>query len=229
MTKTALVTAASRGIGAGIARRLAKDGYTVGLLGRSEEVETLAAELGGFALRGDVTKGEDIERFVALARERTGRIDAVVFNTGHAPKKPALELTDADWHLGLDIILLPLVRLARATAGDLAVNGGSLVAISSYVANRPDPIFVMSSALRAALANYVRILAREWASKGVSVNAIAPGFVDSLPVNPERLARIPAGRYATVDEIAEAAAYLLSPGARYVTGQTLGIDGGLSA
>ena len=229
MSKTAIVTAASKGIGAGIARRLAADGHVVGLLGRSEGVETLAAELGGFAVRGDVTKGEDIDRLVAAARERTGRIDVVVANTGHAPKKPVLELSDADWHAGLDILLLPAVRLARAAGPDLVAAKGAFIAVSSYVAQRPDPTFVLSSALRGALANFVRILSREWAPQGVSANAIAPGFVASLPVQPERLGRIPAARYGTVAEVAALAAFLAAPEARYVTGQTLGIDGALGA
>ena len=229
MTKTAILTAAGRGIGAGIARRLADDGYTVGLLGRSEAVEVLAGELGGFAVRGDVTSAADLEGFVAEARRRTGRIDVVVANTGHAPKKPLLELTDADWHQGLDILLLPAVRLARAAAPDLIASKGAFIAISSYVAQRPDPTFVLSSALRGALGNFVRMLSRDWAAHGVSANAIAPGFVDSLPVQPERLARIPASRYGQVAEVAALAAFLAAPEARYVTGQTLGIDGALGA
>jgi NAD(P)-dependent dehydrogenase (short-subunit alcohol dehydrogenase family) len=229
MTRTALITAASKGIGAGIARRLAGEGYTVGLLSRSEGVETLAAELGGFAVRGDVTKAEDIERLIETARQRTGQIDVVVSNTGHAPKKPTLELSDADWHSGLDILLLPSVRLARAAASDLIASKGAFIAISSYVAQRPDPTFVMSSALRSALANFVRILAKDWAAQGASANVIAPGFVDSLPTQPERLARIPAGRYGQVGEVAGLVAYLASPEARYISGQTLSIDGALSA
>lgn len=229
MTKTAIVTAAGKGIGAGIARKLAADGYDVGVLGRSADVEALAAEIGGFAFRGDVTVQADIEAFVELARARNGRIDAAVVSTGHAPKKPALELSDADWHGSLDIVLLPFVRVARAVAADLKASKGALVAISSYVARRPDPTFVVSSSLRAALENYAKILARDFAPDGVSVNIVAPGFADSLPVVAERLARIPAGRYGRVDEIASAVSYLVDPQARYVTGQTIILDGGLTS
>ncbi|MDB5506706.1 MAG: putative oxidoreductase, family [Devosia sp.] len=229
MRRTAIVTAAGKGIGAAIARRLAADGFDVGVLGRSGDAEAIAAEIKGFAVRGDVTKPEDLERLVAEARQRTGRIDAVIVSTGHAPKKPAADLTDADWHTALDIVLLPLVRLAKLTGDDLKQSRGALIAVSSYVAARPDPVFVVSSVLRAGLANYVKLLAREWAASGVSVNSLAPGFVDSLPSTPERLARIPAGRYASTAEIAAAASYLASAEARYLTGQTLTLDGGLSA
>ncbi|MBB5751824.1 SDR family oxidoreductase [Prosthecomicrobium pneumaticum] len=229
MSKTAIVTAASKGIGAAAARRLAADGYTVGVLGRSEGTEAIAAEIGGFAVRGDVTSAADLESLVAAAREKTGRIDAVVVSVGHAAKGTLTGLTDGDWHAALDMILMPTVRLARLTGADLAATGGAFVAVSSYAALRPDPVFVVSSALRAALTNYVRMLAREWAKDGVSVNAVAPGFVDSLPEKPERLAAIPAGRYARVEEIAATIAHLVSPEARYLTGQTIAVDGGLVA
>ena len=229
MKKPAIVPAASKGIGAGVARRLAADGYTVGVLGRSDGTEALAAEIGGFAVRGDVTVAADLEKLVAAARERTGRIDAVVVSVGHAAKGTLLGLSDEDWHAALDMLLMPTVRLARLTATDLAASKGALVAISSYAAIRPDPVFVVSSALRAALTNYVRMLARDWAKDGVSVNAIAPGFIDSLPEKPERVAAIPAGRYGHVDEIADAVAYLVSPAARYVTGQTIAVDGALTS
>jgi NAD(P)-dependent dehydrogenase (short-subunit alcohol dehydrogenase family) len=229
MTKTALITAASKGIGAAIARRLAEDGYRVGLLGRSEAVEALAAELGGFAVRGDVTNPADIAALIDRARAETGRIDVVVANTGHAAKKKLLDLDDADWHAALDIFLLPTVRLLRGARAELEQSKGAVIAISSFAASRADPDFASSSVLRAGLSAYVGVAARTLAGAGVSVNAVAPGFVDSLPSTPERLARIPAGRYAEAAEIAATVAYLASPAARYVTGQTLVVDGGLTS
>ncbi|BCP54340.1 oxidoreductase [Kaistia sp. 32K] len=224
-----MITAASKGIGGGIAERLAADGYRVGLLGRSEGVEALAAELGGFAVRGDVTEAASIEALVERARTETGQIDVVVANTGHAAKKKLLDLDDGDWHAALDIFLLPTVRLLRAARAELERSKGAVIAISSFAAKRNDPDFASSSVLRAGLSAYVGVAARLLAKDGVSINAVAPGFIDSLPSTPERIARIPAGRYGEVQEIAATVAYLASPEARYVTGQTIVVDGGLTA
>jgi NAD(P)-dependent dehydrogenase (short-subunit alcohol dehydrogenase family) len=228
MIRTALVSAAGKGIGGAIARRFAADGYRVGLLGRSERAEALAAELGGFAVRGDVTDPDALLALVERARTETGRIDVVVANTGHAAKKKLLDLDDADWHAALDVFLLPTVRLLRAARPDLEQSKGAFVAISSFAAARADADFASSSVLRAGLSAYVAVAARTLAGAGVRVNAVAPGFVDSLPSTPERLARIPAGRYAAADEIAATVAYLASPVAGYITGQTLVVDGGLT-
>lgn len=229
MTKTAIITAASKGIGAAIARRLVADGYRVGLLGRSEAVEALAAELGGFAVRGDVTNPDDLVALVERARAETDRIDVIVASTGHAAKKKLFELDDADWHAALDIFVMPTVRLLRAARADLERSRGAVIAISSFAARRTDPDFASSSVLRAGLSAYVGVAARLLAKDGISINAIAPGFVDSLPSTPERIARIPAGRYGEVAEVAATVAYLASPEARYVTGQTIAVDGGLTA
>jgi len=229
MSKTALVTAASKGIGAGIARRLAADGYRVGLLGRSEGVEALAKELGGFAVRGDVTNAKDLQALVERARAETGRIDAIVANSGHAAKKKLLDLDDEDWRAAQDMFLMPTVRLLRAARADLEASKGAFVAMSSFAAARPDGDFASSSVLRAGLSAYVAVAARTLAKDGITINAVAPGFIDSLPSTAERIARIPAGRYGEVAELASAVAYLVSPLARYVTGQTITVDGGLTS
>lgn len=229
MSKTALITAASKGIGAAIARRLAADGYRVGLLGRSEGIDALAEELGGFSMRGDVTHADDLQALVERARQETGRIDVVVANSGHTVKKKLLDLDDEDWRAAQDMFLMPTVRLLRAARADLEASKGAFVAMSSFAATRADGDFASSSVLRAGLSAYVAVAARTLAKSGVTINAVAPGFFDSLPSTAERLARIPAGRYGEVDELASAVAYLVSPLARYVTGQTITVDGGLTA
>ena len=224
----ALVTAASKGMGAACARELAGRGYRVALLARSDSVETLSRELGGLAVRGDVSRAEDLDRFVDATLDRWGRIDAMVVSTGHPPKGPLLELTDADWHAGLDLVLLPVVRLARGATPALRVRGGAIVNISTFAAYEPDARFPISASLRAALGSFCKLYADAEAKHGVRMNNLLPGFVDSLPVKPEILPSIPMGRYGRVDEIARTAAFLCSADAGYITGQNLRVDGGLT-
>lgn len=226
--RVALVTAAGRGIGAGIARRLAADGYALGLLSPGEGVQVLAEELGGIAVRGSVTEPADLARLVEETVARFGRLDAAVVNVGHAPKGKLLALTDSDWEAGFAMGVMPAIRIARlATPHFRAAGGGALVAISSYAAFEPEPDFPMST-LRPALSAWLKLYADQHAAEGIRANAVLPGFTDSLPEKADRRARIPMGRYGTVAEIAAAVAFLVSAEASYITGQSLRVDGGVT-
>jgi NAD(P)-dependent dehydrogenase (short-subunit alcohol dehydrogenase family) len=153
--KVAIVTAAGRGIGAGIARKLAADGYRLGLLSPGEGVVKLAAELDAVVVRGSVTVPADLARLVADTLARFGRIDTAIVNVGHPPKGPLLEIPDADWHAGLDMAFLPVVRMARLVTPQFrAQGGGSIVALSSAWAFEPSSEFPMTT-IRAALGAWI--------------------------------------------------------------------------
>ncbi|MGK9233697.1 SDR family oxidoreductase [Inquilinus limosus] len=226
--RVAIVTAASKGMGAAIARELARRGYRLALFATSDAVEALAAELGGIAVRGSVTEPADLQRLVDATLDRWGRIDALVNNTGHPPKGDLLAIPDADWHLGLDLILVNVVRLARLVTPAMEQAGkGAIVNISAFGAVQPGAAFPVSSVLRAGLSAFTKLYADRYAASGIRMNSILPGFIDSYPEKPELIAQIPAKRFGTVGEIAATAAFLLSDDAGYITGQNLLVDGGL--
>lgn len=227
--RIAVVTAASSGIGLGAARALAARGWSLVLMSRSEKIEAVAAELGASGLRGDVTSEQDMARLVATALERHGRIDGAVINTGHPAQGEILEITDADWHKAMEIILMPTVRAMRHLAPVFArQKSGAVVSVSSYAAREPEPTYPLSAVFRAALAGFLKLCVARHGGEGWRINAVLPGFVDNYPPQPEAVARIPMGRYAAVEaELGATIAFLLSEEAGYITGQGLLVDGGL--
>lgn len=228
--KVAIVTAAGSGIGEACARRLHEDGYTPVLLSRSGGAIEVANDLGGDGFEGSVTDPDDLASLVETTVERYGRIDAVVNNTGHPPTGDLLEISDEEWHEGLDLVLLNVVRMARLVTPLMADQGqGSIVNISTFSAFEPSSEFPVSSVLRAGLGGFTKLYADEHAANGIRMNTVQPGFADSYDVDAETRARIPMGRPARTAEIADAVAYLLSPASSYITGQNIRVDGGLTA
>lgn len=215
-------------MGAAIARRLAASGYSLSLMSPSGSTD-LAEELGALAMAGSVTDTDDLAALVAGTVETYGRIDAVVNHTGHPPKGPLLEISDEDWHLGLDLVMLNVVRMARLVTPVMVRQGsGSIVNISTFAIFEPSPVFPVSAALRAALAAFTKLYSDEYAAAGIRMNNVLPGYIDSLPETEERVAAIPMGRYGSVDEIAATVEFMLSAAGGYITGQNLRVDGGLT-
>lgn len=227
--KVAIVTAAGKGIGAAIARRLNREGFQLVVMSNSGGANALAEEIGALAFTGSVSEERDLKELVALAMHNFGRIDVLVNNTGHPPKGPLLEISDRDWHYALDLLLLNVVRMARLVTPIMkSQGGGAIVNISTYTVFEPELAFPVSSSLRAALAGFVKQYADLYAGDGIRMNNVLPGFVDSYPETEANIARIPMGRYGSTDEIAGTVAFLVSADAGYLTGQNIRVDGGIT-
>ena len=229
MDKVALLTAAGSGMGAGIARKLANDGYKVAILSSSGKGEALAEELGGLGVTGSNLNVDDLKNLVDKTMEKYGRIDVAVNSAGHGPKGPILEISDEDWVLGMEVYFLNVVRVCRLVTPIMEKQGkGAIVNISTYATFEPESFFPTSGAFRSSLAAFTKLYTNEYASKNIRMNNILPGFIDSLPEKEMFRERIPMGRYGNVSEIADAAAYLVSDASSYITGQNIRVDGGIT-
>lgn len=226
--KVAIVTAGGSGMGAAAARRLAADGFTVAILSSSGKGEALAQELGGFGVTGSNQNPDDVARIVSETKDRYGRIDVLVNSAGHGPRAPVLELTDAQWHTGMDVYLLNVIRPSRLVAPIMAEQkGGAIINISSAWAFEPTAMFPTSAVFRAGLAAFTKLFADQYGPHNVRMNNVLPGWIDSLPATEERRAGVPLGRYGRSEEIAATIAFLASEGGAYITGQNIKVDGGL--
>lgn len=226
--KVAVVVAGGSGMGAAAARRLAQDGYGVAILSSSGKGEALAAELGGVGVTGSNLVPEDLKRLVDAAMARWGRIDVLVNSAGHGPKGSLLDISDEQWHAGLDVYLMNVIRPTRlVTPIMVAQKGGAIVNISTAWTFEPSPMFPTSGVFRSGLAAFAKVFADTYAADNVRMNNILPGWTDSLPATDARRESVPMKRYGTVEEIAATVAFLASDGAGYITGQNLRVDGGL--
>lgn len=228
-TKVALITAGGSGMGAEIARRFAADGYRVGILSSSGKGQALAEELGGLGVTGSNQSTDDLKRLVDAALSTWGRIDALINSAGHGPRAPIVEITDEQWHTGLDVYLLNVVRAVRLVIPTMqAQKAGVIINVSTAWAFEPSAMFPTSAVFRAGLAAYSKILGDSYAADNIRINNILPGWIDSLPPTDERRTSVPMKRYGTSAEIAATAAFLASDGAAYITGQNIKVDGGLT-
>ena len=227
--KVAVVTAGGSGMGAAVAKLLAADGYKLAILSSSGKGEALAKELGGIGVTGSNQSNEDLQRLTDLALERYGRIDVLVNSAGHGPRAAILDITDEQWHTGLDVYLMNVIRPTRIIAPVMVrQRAGAIVNISTAWAFEPSSMFPTSAVFRAGLASYTKIFADTYAADNVRMNNVLPGWIDSLPATEERREIVPMQRYGKSEEIAATVAFLASEGAGYITGQNIRVDGGLT-
>jgi 3-oxoacyl-[acyl-carrier protein] reductase len=237
--KTALVTGATGGIGAAIARALSRQGARVCLSGtRRDALDALAGELGGEArvLPCDLGDTDAVEKLVPAAEETLGSLDILVNNAGITRDNLFMRLKDEDWDKVIAVDLTASFRLARAAVrGMMRRRSGRIIAITSVVGVTGNAGQGNYAAAKAGLIGMTKSLAQEVASRGVTVNCIAPGFIEtpmtgalSDKQREGALARVPAGRFGAGDDIAAAVVFLSSNEASYVTGQTLHVNGGMA-
>ena len=227
--KVAVISGGGSGMGAGAARKLAEEGYQVAILSSSGKGEALAKELGGIGVTGSNKSNDDLGKLVDATMDRWGRIDVLVNSAGHGPRAPVLELSDEDWHEGIEVYFLSAVRPTRlVTPIMVEQKKGSIVNISTFATFEPSPVFPTSAVARAGLAAYAKLFADEYAQHNVRMNNVLPGFIDSLPEKEEFRQQIPMGRYGHVEEMSATIAFLASDGAGYITGQNLRVDGGIT-
>lgn len=229
-TKVAIITAGGSGMGADSARRLASDGYKVAILSSSGKGEALARELGGIGVTGSNQSNNDLTRLVDQTTEKWGRVDVLVNSAGHGPRAAVLELSDEDWHKGMDVYFMNAVRPTRLVTPIMQQQkSGSIINISTFAAFEPDPVFPTSGVFRAGLAAFTKLYSDKYAADNIRMNNILPGFIDSLPEKEEFRSRIPMGRYGnSLKEIASLVAFLASENGGYITGQNIRVDGGIT-
>ncbi len=216
-------------MGAAAARKMASEGYKVAILSSSGKGEALAKELGGIGVTGSNRNPDDLKTLVDRTMETWGRVDVLINSAGHGPKGPLLEISDEDWINGMEVYLMNAIRPTRLVTPIMqAQKSGSIINISTYAAFEPDPLFPTSGVFRSGLAAFTKLFADRYAADNVRMNNVLPGFIDSLPEKEDRRARIPMGRYGSVEEVAATIAFLASEGAAYITGQNIRVDGGIT-
>jgi len=239
--KVAIVTGSSRGIGKAIALKLADAGASVVVTGHIEDAEPVAKEIRAkgrqsLAVRASVTSAADIEKLVEATLSTFGRVDIIVNNAGITRDQLVLKMSEDDWDAVLDTNLKSVFLCTRAVLRPmLKQRWGRIINISSVIGLIGNPGQANYAASKAGIIGFTKTIAREVGSRGITANVIAPGFIETRMTQSmndaqrqELMKRIPLGSLGTPDDVAEAAAFLASDGARYITGQVLGVDGGMA-
>jgi 3-oxoacyl-[acyl-carrier protein] reductase len=236
--RTAIVCGASSGIGLGIAEALASEGANVAMFARRRELlEQEAARIGGLAVAGDVTKTADLELLVRSTAETYGGVDILVHNSGGPPRSTATELDAGKVRGAVELLLVSIVHLTGLCLPHLERSaGGRIVTVTSSTVREPIDSLALSNSIRPGIVGWSKSLARELGPKGVTVNCIAPGRIDTervrevYPDGPsvDDLAAIPLQRLGTTREVGDVVAFLCSERASYVSGTVVLVDGALT-
>ena len=227
--KTCLLIGGGRGMGAATAKEMYKRGYKLSLMSPSDSCEQLAEDLKGVALRGKAEIKENLQDIVNLTMEKYGRIDSVLVHGGGPPKGDLLEIDDEDWDKANQMIIKPVVSIAKlVTPIMMERGGGSIVNITTFSAFEPSLTFPTSSVYRAGVSSFTKLFSDRYGAKNIRMNCLLPGFTDSLKL-PEEFAKLSSlNRLARAEEQAKVAAFLLSDDSSYITGQSIRSDGGVT-
>ena len=227
--KTCLVIGGGRGMGAATAKEMQKKGYKLSLMSPSDSCEQLAEELNGIALRGKAEVPENLKSIIDFTMEKYGRIDSVLVHVGGPPKGDLLEIEDEDWDKANQMIIKPVIRIAKlVTPIMLEQGGGSIVNITTFSAFEPSLTFPTSSVYRAGVSSFTKLFSDRYGADNIRMNCLLPGFTDSLNL-PDEFAKLSSlNRLARAEEQAKAAAFLLSDDSSYITGQSIRSDGGVT-
>ena len=236
--RTAIVCGASAGMGLAIAEAFAEEGANVAMFARRRDVlEREAERLGALPVRGDVTTPRDLERLVEKTVEAFGGIDILINNSGGPPRGAALGLGPEAYESAVELLLLSAIRLTNLCLPHIEAGGhGRIVNITSSTVREPTDNLVLSNAVRPGVIGWAKTLAREVGPKGITVNSIAPGRIDTERIrevypdgpNEDDLKTIPLRRLGSPREIADVVCFLASDRASYVTGSVIPVDGGLT-
>ena len=228
-TKVCLIIGGGRGMGAATARQMHQKDYRLALMSPSDSCEVLAKELGGISLRGCAENKKHLNDIFDLTMKTYGRIDSVLIHVGGPPKGDLLKISDEDWEKANNMLIKPVIRMARIVTPIMQKQGGgSIVNITTFSAFEPNLKFPTSSVYRAAVSSFTKLFSDRYGKDNIRMNCLLPGFTSSLEL-PRELAELTSlKRFATAEEQAKAAAFLLSDDSSYITGQSLRVDGGVT-